>query len=190
MFVLILFGYAHTVEGQEPPDVDLSGMWVLNEAESDDPSEHMRGRRDGGRMDEGRRPPRRRDGQRGRRPGRGGMDREAMRERMESLRDQRLQFAIEQGENAVTLMYPGQGVVEIPTTGEEVTAAWPGVGDVKVRAGWNEDGTLEIERRLERGFMMTTSYTLDPKSSRLVVVAGMDGPRAREIRSVYDAAEE
>lgn len=178
--IFVLLGFSGSLNAQVPTGADISGTWVLNEAESDNPAEQMRRSREAGDRQEGRRRIRR---------GGSRMDREAIRERMEALKNQRMRFTIDQREDAVTLMYPSQGVVDIPTTGEEVTVAWPGLGDVMVRAVWGEDGTLEVERQFGRGFRTTTSYALNPEASRLIVVT-KGGRRAREIRSVYDAAEE
>jgi hypothetical protein len=65
-------------------------------------------------------------------------------------------------------------------------------GSVETRTRWR-NGELERETRLDAGFRVTETFTVDPATGQLIVTAQLRGGRfggeRRPVRRVYDRAE-
>ncbi len=154
---------------------DLSGSWVLNLDESDDPREQFGSREDRLR--------RRRSGSldaEGEGPRRGGGRR---------LRAGR-QFEITQDDGSVTFSYGsyGNGLSRtLQTDGQIITRELSG-GEVEIRAFWS-DGDLVVERTGSEGGTFTQTYSLSDDGAQLFLTIRvehdrLDGPI--ELRLVYE----
>ena len=156
---------------------ELSGTWILNKEESDDPREMMQGRRGGGGGRMG--------GMAGRRGGRQGE--EGTRETMESAIQASTQLRLTVQDAQVTIQpLEGEPLV-VPTTGEAIERT---VNDrtIEIAGGW-EDGNLVVERRIEGGFRVTQTFSRDPGTSQMLVTVHFEGPRTVTFKRVYDVAQ-
>ncbi len=168
---------------------DLSGSWVLNLEESDNPRERFgsrEGRREGGR----RRGMRRRrgdsqgaegaEGVEGAGPRRGGGRR---------LRAGR-QFEITQDDGSVTFSYGsyGSGASRTLETDGQITTRELRGREVQIRAFWS-DGALVVERTGSEGGTFTQTYSLSDDGAQLFLTIRVEHDRLDEpIESqlVYD----
>ncbi len=150
----------------------LSGSWVLNLNESDDPREQFGSREDRLR--------RRRSGSldaegEGPRRGSGG-----------GLRAGR-QFEITQDDGSVTFTR-GNGLSRtLETDGQIITRELSG-GEVEIRAFWS-DGDLVIERTRSEGGAFTQTYSLSDDGTQLFLTIRVEHDRLDEpieFRLVYD----
>ncbi len=157
---------------------ELSGTWILNEEESDDPREMME-RRGGGRRGP-------MGGMRGRMGG-GRQRAEDTREAMESAMQASTQLRLTVEDRQVTIEpLEGEPLV-VPTTGEAIEKTVNG-RTIEIAGRW-EDGKLVVERRIEGGFRVTQTYSRDPGASQMLVTVLVEGPRTVTFRRVYDAAQ-
>lgn len=148
--------------------VDLSGTWVLNEEESDEPGPEGKGA--GGRGKGG--PP-------------GGPPEPPMGEGGPMATER---LTIEQVDGHVTLTDGSDRSRALHPDGEWTTVGIDG-GGVQVRATWVEAG-LRVEIRSQRG-ELTRTYELGDGGDRLLITSRIeDGPRGRtvELTRVYDRA--
>jgi hypothetical protein len=160
--------------------VDLSGAWTLNAEESDLPRDHMGRRHDG--------PPR----PRGRRGFGGGLH-EHLHEGEpppEPRPEGAHELVIAQDETTLTITHGDAFTVTLYTDGRVVTEELPRGGVLETRAVWGE-GALVVERTLDNGGLMITTYELSEDGQQLFVTTVMNPGRRDEpldFRRVYDAA--
>jgi hypothetical protein len=165
---------------QDPPD--LTGVWVLNEAESDTialPSS---------------------DSERNHRAVRIGVngwpagvqhrsisDPYRMRRAVQAVRDAPDRLFIVRTDTTATLSFDAEPPATFWTDGRDVERLWTDGEPVEVRAEW-EGGALRITRELEEEIEVTDTYRLSGR--RLVVRTVVEGPIPRriELRRVYDRA--
>jgi hypothetical protein len=192
---------AQTQAGSDNPRI--TGKWVLNQEQSDDPQAAFQGPMPGGRGDmrEGRdRPPggppsggqqpggRPPGGQRpgGARPG--GGDPEQMRQTMQKLMQASAALNIVQDDSTVTIVgIEGSRVVLYPD-GRKLDYLVEGAGNVETRANWI-DGRLVVERRLEGGARATQTYELASEGRQMHIRVRLEGsqlPAPVEFRQVYE----
>ncbi|UCC74692.1 MAG: hypothetical protein JSV86_09120 [Gemmatimonadota bacterium] len=162
---------------------NLSGSWVLNEEESDNPREQMRPASGSGMQG------RQGGGMRGRPPGgdpRG--DREQMRRLMEGPHA----FKILQDDSTVTIVTEdGMRLVLFPD-GQEREDLVEGLGATKLTADW-QGGKLVVARKSDSGPEATQSYELSDDGGQLVVRVRIEHPqmpRPIEFRRVYDPSDD
>lgn len=182
---------------------DLSGTWVLNNDESDDPREQLREVRDdptppsGGNAGK-RRPSTPRAGNIRRTPGepaaaRSAQERDGDVEGMRIFIEMTLQPArritIAQPDSTVVLSSDGGRSVVLVTDGrlrkDSLTAETP----IEITATWEESGHLLVVRRIE-GREMRERYSRSPETDQLIVETHLRLVRGDPvaIRRVYDAA--
>ena len=163
----------------------LSGSWVLNLDESDDPRERFGSRED--RPEGGRRRGMRR--RRGDSQGAEGAEGEGPRRGGGGGLGAGRQFEITQDDGSVTFTR-GNGLSRtLETDGQIVTRELRG-GEVEIRAFWS-DGDLVIERTRSEGGTFTQTYSLSDDGTQLFLTIRaehdrLDGPI--EFRLVYDRA--
>ncbi len=165
----------------------LSGSWVLNLDESDDPREQF-GREDrpeGGR----RRGMRRRRGDSQGAEGAEGAEGEGPRRGGGGGLGARRQFDITQDHGSVTFTR-GNGLSRtLETDGQIITRELRG-GEVEIRAFWS-DGDLVIERTRSEGGAFTQTYSLSDDGAQLFLTIRIENDRLDgpiEFRLVYDRA--
>lgn len=192
----------------------LSGAWVLNESESDDPDQAMRagepgrgaGGRGGSRPPEGGGPPggggltgrpgMGGGGMGGGRPGMGGRrggaplgraNRAAMEEvrRMATVPPRRLELSV--SDSAVVVSYPREEPWLLPF-GSDVKREAADSVEVAARADW-ENGRLVVSRRVSGGGSVTETFMPSVDGKRLTVdveVAMGSGRGGTEFQRVYE----
>lgn len=173
-------GAPETVMTQPP---DLSGSWVLNEAESEDLRGRMRG---GGIEDDG--GPGMAGGRRGRM---GGMDRERMRQAMQMLREASRVLKIIQDDSTITVASAGGAKRVLFPDGRKVEHELRNGTAVETKARWKDD-RLVVERKFDGGVKITETYERTGEGRQLHVEVKLGGgiPRSLEFRRVYDAVDE
>jgi hypothetical protein len=171
-----------------PPDAaamrqpqDLTGVWILNAAESDTIGLPV--------LDaERRRSIRFRIGwSAGASPYRSISDPARMRRAVEAVRDAPDRIFLVRTDTTAVLSFDAEPPVTLWTDGREVVRVWPDGETVTVRAQW-KDGTLRITRELKEDLEVTETYRLSGR--RLVVRTIVEGPIPRriELRRVYEPA--
>ncbi len=184
LLVLLLPGASRLALAQ---DTRLTGKWVLNEDESEDPRTKFQqavsaaGRSDGSR------------GGRGRGRGmRGGGKREQMQQTMQMLMEASLRLNIVQDDSTVTIVgAEGTRLVLYPD-GRKIEYPIEGVGTVETKAGWKGD-KLVVERKMEGGRKVTRTYELASEGQQMYVNVRFEGGQLQgpvDIRRVYDVAAE
>jgi len=182
-----------------PQDVDLSGIWILNADESDDPREQMDqmgggtgggGMRGGG----GARPSGGMGG--GMRGGRGGtgggaMDPEKMQQTMEMVRQAARRIDLQQGDSTVTLVYDRAHSLMLHTDGRGLEQELPAGAKMEITAGW-KGRYFVVEREIDGGGKITEEYMISTRTGQLYVITrlelGSRMPQPLEFRRVYDSA--
>ena len=175
---------------------DLSGRWILNEEQSEDPREKMQARRAGG-LPGSSGGPEWMPGPHG--AERGGMTRSGGvggRQDMEGIREAIVRVPKTPTElrlmvyNTQVRIESGQGEsLVLPTNGNEVETT---VSDrtVEIEAEW-DDGKLKVERRNEGGVRVTETYSRAAGSQQMIVAVRVEGPRMETtFKRVYDLANE
>jgi hypothetical protein len=185
-----------------PEEVDLSGTWILNPEESDDPSgqmDQMGGGAGGGGMrgggGGGMRPSGGMGG--GMRGGRGGMgggmDPEKMRQTTEMVRQAAQCIGLQQGDSTVTLMFDQQRSLVLHIDGRELEQELPAGTKMEIRAGW-KGRYFVVEREIDGGGKITEEYTISSGTGQLYVITRLElndrMPQPLEFRRVYDTASE
>lgn len=159
---------------------DISGSWVLNPDESDNPRDRFRSQED--RPEDGRRP-----GMRRRRSGSLGAEGEGPRGGgRRGLRAGR-QFEISQDDGSVTFTHASGHARTLETDGQVVTHELAR-GSVEIRAFWS-DGALVVERAGSEGGTFTQTYLLSDDGSQLFLTIRVEHDRLDEpieFRLVYD----
>lgn len=159
---------------------DLSGSWVLNYDESDDPRQVMREAMERSGM--------RRGGGQGRR-GRMRGNREQRQGRMGALMEATVAFEIVQDDSSVTFATSGREKLVLYSDGRKVKHSVEGFGTVETKARWKGD-KLVVERQMPQGGKVTRTYRISEDGQRLYVMVKLEGgrmPRPIEYRQVYDA---
>ncbi len=155
-------GGSNASDGLDVPPVDLSGSWILNGEESEDPRSQMTGR--GGR-------------------GGGGQ------QRMRSLLDASVAFKIVQDDSTLTLTsVEGTSLVFYPD-GRTVERVIEGAGKVETKARWKGE-KLVVERRIGDATTVTSTYELASEGRQLRIKVKIDNDRMQrsmEFTRVYDA---
>ena len=153
-----------------PENVDLTGTWLLNDLASDDPDEVFR------RAAENPANPRLPGGNRARSD-----------ESVSAILAAARVFRIVQDDSTVTVTNIDGASLTFYHDGREVRQRFAGLGDTVTRARWKGD-KLEIERKLEAGPKLTTTYDLSDDGRELFVNFNMSSPgRSIKFRRVYDA---
>lgn len=179
--VVIAIGALATEAGASTAVPDLSGTWMLNEEESDDPREGLEELKKSRGQD--------------RKSGRSGRFAQRVREKkvakakeaMAELEDRPRQFEIEQAADAVTFVYGDNRQQTFPTDGSSVKPK----DDLmkKATAEW-VDQSLVIRGETKRGKDIEQTYTLGPDGSQLFVTMIVRTDRGEmKNRRVYDAAK-
>ena len=183
-----------------PEDLDLSGSWILNVEQSDNPEQMMREGGMGGGAMGGRRP-----GGGGARPsggrtGRGGMrggapsqaDQQRMQQTMRMATQPPRRIVIEQHDSTVTIR-PARGRTELLLTNwRKVSQEIENGGQVDIRARWR-GRELHIEREVHLGGKVTQQYSLSSDGERLLVETQLEmgrGGQPRVFHYVYDAVND
>jgi hypothetical protein len=190
---------------------DLSGHWVFNKGQSDNPRDMMSARDSGGggggggggRMRSGRGGfggggGRMGGGGRGGRAGQdgggGGMSdeqRTRMRQTMDLVLRAPASLEIAAGDSSVTLVAEGDKLV-LTTDGHKVRreARAEGEGAVDIKARW-QGNDLVVERSVSGGGKVTEDYLRSIDGKHLYVIVNFDGGRGRSItfRRIYDPAQ-
>lgn len=163
-------------EGVRPRHPDLSGTWILNFEESEDPRAQMQ--RD--------RPP-----PPGARPGAPPrVNPQGMRTPMRAILQGQLAFKLVQADSTVTFAAVEGTELVCYTDGRWEEQSVEGLGDVRVRARW-KGKKLVLDRELEYDLKISQTYELASDGRQLYVkVKVSGGPRTIEFRRVYDAKVE
>lgn len=141
----------------EPPE--LTGFWMFNEEESDDPQQAL--------------------SMPGRPAGRGGA----------AMAGQAgIGIRITQTDSTVILDYIGGRDLTVYPDGRTIRRETPSGGTFSMEARW-KDGKLVIERRMGRGMTMVQSVYLSDDGQQLYVKTTIESSRmgSVQIRRVYDA---
>ena len=148
----------------QPPD--LSGTWILNSAESEDPREQFEDRRQPG----------------DRQP------RVIFAPTISAAIAASRVFKIEQADTTLTLSSAEGPVFTFFPDGREVVRPISGLGEVRTVSRWKGE-RLVVERRLDGGATINTTYQLTDKGKRLQVSTKIGGiGRSIKFRRLYDAA--
>jgi hypothetical protein len=148
----------------QPPD--LSGTWILNSAESEDPREQFEDRRQPG----------------DRQP------RVIFAPTISAAIAASRVFKIEQADTTLTLSSAEGPVFTFFPDGREVVRPISGLGEVRTVSRWKGE-RLVVERRLDGGATINTTYQLTDEGKRLQVSTKIGGiGRSIRFRRVYDAA--
>jgi predicted ATP-grasp superfamily ATP-dependent carboligase len=153
----------------EPTRNDLTGTWLLNDLESDDPREFFEG-------------PSQVD------PTLPGGNRQRVAERVSGILAAARVFRIEQTDSTVTIVrQDGSRVVFFPDN-RLLEDRVEGLGIVTTRARWRGD-SFQVVRKLEGGTpTLTTTYELKDEGRKLIVKFNMSSPgRSTKFERVYDA---
>ena len=210
----ILAGLTALVVGVVPAGAaaqhpDLAGSWKLNQAQSDNPRDQMRGSDSAG----GERRPRgegeggaggggggggfgggrggfgggRRGGYGG---GRGMSDeqRARMRQTMDLAFHAPSAFTVQQADSAVTLTGEDGQPLVLYADGRKLKQTVDGGGDVEIKARW-QGNDFVVERKVSGGGKVTEDYLRSQDGKQLFVIVSLDNGRGRsiEFRRVYDA---
>jgi hypothetical protein len=187
---------------------DLSGRWIFNASQSDDPRDRIRagdttvavergGERGsgfpgmrGGRGGFG--------GGRGRSGGRsggfgggGGMSdnqRQRMRQTLQLALHARGALAIAETDSTVTLTGDDAPALVVTSDGRKLRQKVDSGGDVEIKGRW-QGNDFVLERRVSGGGRVSEDYQRSPDGKQLVVIVGVDLERRTfAFRRVYDAA--
>jgi hypothetical protein len=207
---LLLLGYA-AAASQHP---DLSGRWVLNQQQSDDPRDMMQGHDSagggggarhggwgggggggGGGMYGGHHGGGGYGGGHGSfGGGHGGMSEEQrahMHQTMELVLNAPVSLALVQSDSTETLVADGDTLV-LPSNGHKVRreATMEGEGAVDIKGQW-QGNDFVVERKVSGGGKVTEDYLRAPEGKQLFVIVSFQDPRGRDVtfRRVYDPAE-
>ena len=206
LLIVVLAALTGTAAAGQHPD--LSGRWVLNKGQSENPRDMMQGRDSGGGgagMRGGRRGgfgggvggERMGGGGRGGfgGGGGGGGTSDEQRARMRQTRD--LAFTapatleITAGDSSVTLAADGDKLA-LTTDGRKVRREPQAEGDgaVDIKAHW-QGKDLIVERSVSGGGKISEDYMRSIDGKQLYVIVNFDGGRGRSItfRRIYDPAE-
>lgn len=159
-------GGSNASDGLHVPPVDLSGSWILNGEESEDPRSQMTGRGRG-------------------RGGRGG----GGAQRMRSLLDASVAFKIVQDDSTLTLTSVEGTSLVFYTDGRTVERVIEGVGKVETKARWKGE-KLVVERRMGDATRVTSTYELASEGRQLRIKVKIDNDRMQrsmDFLRVYDA---
>jgi hypothetical protein len=182
----------------------LSGHWVLNQAQSDNPRDMIRGgdsaggESGGGRMRGGRGG--RGGGYGGGREGGGGgrgaggmsdEQRARLRQTMQLVFSPPASLVIVAADSSVTLIAEGDTLV-LPANGRKVhrEATQEGEGAVDIKSRW-QGNDFVVERSVSGGGKVTEDYLHAPQGPQLFVIVSFTGGRGgREVmfRRIYDVA--
>jgi hypothetical protein len=168
----------NAVGGQQSQD--LTGVWILNVAESDTIGLPA--------VEAERRPSFRfRIGWSGGSPYRSISDPARMRRAIEAVRDAPERIFIVRTDTTAILSFDAEPPITLWTDGREVDRIWLDGETVEVQAEW-DGGTLRIRRELEEDLEVTDTYRLSGR--RLIVRTVVEGPIPRriELRRVYEPA--
>lgn len=181
-----------------PPGVNLSGVWAIDEAHSQDPSLLMPANGGRGEMGPGPGPGIEEPGEGFGRPefGEGGRTRFAGRRRGGNPMSARRALndalwpgdpmTLEQRDTTLAMAFEGGDSVRVPITDHQVTIQWHRGTRVQVKAWWKE-GALRLERKLPGGIKVEQTYSRSPGADRLVVDTQVKGlPDGKlQFRRVY-----
>lgn len=189
--VLTACGSSQGFDQVAPEHVDLSGTWILNTEESDDPGQLTDQVGSPGMSARGRMMPRAggMGGRRGGRGGVGGVDPEKMRQTIDMVREAIQRIDLQQGDSTVTLTYDQRLPLVLHTDGRELEQELPSGTKMKVRAGW-EGRYFVVERKIDAGGTITEQYFKSSVTDRLHVITRVEMdrmPRAMQFLRVYDA---
>jgi hypothetical protein len=155
-----------------PQHVDFNGTWLLNDLASDNPDEVFRQAADNPAN-----------------PSLPGGNRARSGERVSAILAAARVFRIAQDDSTVTVTGMDGTSLSFLTDGREVQRRFSGLGDTVTRARWKGE-KLEIERKLEGGPRLVTTYELSDDGRQLILNFNMSSPgRSIKFRRVYDAAE-
>jgi hypothetical protein len=204
---LVVFGGA-AAHAQRP---DLSGHWVFNQTQSDNPRDMMQGRDSGGG---GRMPGGRggfgggfggRGGRMGGGGGRGGRwggqgggpggmsdeERARMRQTMDLVFTAPASLVIAGRDSSITFVTDADTLV-LSTDGRKVKrkASVEGEGDVDINGRWQGNDFI-VERSVSGGGKVSEDYLRSSDGKQLYVIVSFEGGRGRTItfRRVYDPSE-
>ena len=185
-----------------PQDVNLTGTWILNAEESDDPSEQMdqmgqggAGTR-GGAMGDQTSPGGGKGGGRGGGRGRGGgsggvgIDPARLRETMDMVREAVRRIDVQQRDSTVTIIYDQGSANLLYTDGRKLEQELRGGAKMEIRAGWKGKYFI-VEREIDGGGKITEEYMILTDTDQLYVITRLEidrMPQPLEFRRVYDAA--
>ena len=180
--VLALIPLPEPARAQE---AGLSGVWMLNQDESEDARVKFQeamasGTRGGGR-----------GGGRGAR-GAGGPDRGQMQETMQMVMQAAMLLTITQDDSTVTILGSKGSEIVVYPDGREIEVPIEDVGTVETKARWKGD-KLQIERKFEAGLKITATYELKSDGKQMHVQTKFEGgpmPSTVNVRRVYDARAE
>jgi hypothetical protein len=195
----------HSFDPAAPQDVNLTGTWILNAEESDDPSEQMdqmgqgAAGTSGGAMNNMTSPGGGKGGGRGGRGGRGGggsggggIDPERMRETMSMVREAVRRIDLQQGDSTVTIIYDLGRASLLYTDGRKLEQELRGGAKMEIRAGWKGEYFI-VERKIDGGGKIKEEYMIPTGTGQLFVITRLEidrMPQPIEFRRVYDAASD
>jgi hypothetical protein len=178
-----------------PEDLDLSGSWILNLEQSDNPREMMQqGEMGGGGRPagDGMRPPT--GGMGGRPGGRGGAggedERRGMLQTMRIATEPPRRIVIEQGDSTVTIRDENGRALTLRYSWQKVTLETENGGGIDARARW-QGKELHVEQEVHQGGKILQKYSLSSYGDQLHVETHVDtrrGPQELAFHYVYDAA--
>ncbi len=190
-FGLGLLAVASPRNAMATQQADLSGSWILNYEESDDPRaqmREMRGARGGDRPSFGGR----RGGSGGGRGGGGfgGGDRERMRQTMRMAMQAAERFTVAQGDSTVTITYEERASLTLFTNGKKWKEEGPEGVEIEFTAQWKGE-ELQVERKIDGGGKVQQTFLLSDDGDQLFVITKVElGRRAPlKFRRVYDRAD-
>jgi len=177
-----------------PEDVDLSGTWILNTEENDDPGQLTDQVGGPGMSERGRimPPPGGMGGRRGGPGGMGGMDPENMRQTIDMVREPVRRIDLQQGDSTVTLTYDQQQRLVLHIDGHELEQELPTGTKMTIRAGWKGRYFI-VERKIDNGGTITEQYFKSSVTDQLQVITRIElgrMPRPMQFLRVYDATSE
>jgi hypothetical protein len=163
--------------GVAPEHPDLTGTWVINLEQSDEPGDRIE-----------REPPPGAPG--ARRPDAGGERREGWQMGTALLLQNSVAFRLEEGDTTLKLT-GAEGLTRVfYPDGRERDQRLEGLGMVSVKSRWRGD-KLVVERTLQVGVKITEEFELSEEGRQLYVKMKISGGReALEFRRVYDPGEE